>query len=117
MLKKIRTSCPFSCRESVNGLCADHVKIVAPVRTVASSCGGEDFDYPAARAGHTMTAIGPSALMCGGYSPVIPFAVSMDIKCFEGDAKVCTGKCGIRQMCVELGVSESMNGNIVYLRV
>ncbi len=89
MLRTIRTSCPFSCHASVNGLCADHVKIVAPVRTVASSCGGEEFDYPAARAGHTMTSIGPSALVCGGFSTVIPFTVEIEIKCVGGNEKVC----------------------------
>ena len=72
---------------------------------VTSSCGGEDFDYPAPRAGHTMTSIGPSALVCGGFSPVIPFTVDIEIKCVGENGKVGTEKCGFRQNCVALGVS------------
>jgi hypothetical protein len=60
-----------------------------PGPNVTSSCGGEDFDYPAPRAGHTMTSIGPSALVCGGFSPVIPFTVDIEIKCVGGNGKVC----------------------------
>ena len=96
-LESIRKSCPFSCRESyksVKDLCDNHVQIKAPTRNVKGSCGGQNFAYPAARAGHTMTAIGPSALVCGGFSPVITFEADMKIKCVDSD-KVCSQYCEI----------------------
>ena len=36
-----------------------------------------------------MTSIGPSALVCGGFSTVIPFTVEIEIKCVGGNEKVC----------------------------
>ena len=33
--------------------------------------------------------------MCGGFSPVIPFTVDIEIKCVGGNGKVCTEKCAL----------------------
>ena len=48
-------------------------------------------DYPAPRAGHTMTSIGPSALTCGGYSPVVSFEVVINLECSKMCGKTCDG--------------------------
>ena len=48
-------------------------------------------DYPAPRAGHTMTSVGPSALTCGGTSPVVSFEVVLNTGCNELTGKACEG--------------------------
>jgi hypothetical protein len=60
-----------------------------------------------------MTSIGPSALVCGGFSPVIPFTVDIEIKCVGDNGKVCTDKCGFKQNCAALGASIEVKGDIV----